>query len=352
MEPALHEMVSQQEVDTGIPEEPLDGPGRFYVIYPPLPAVMLMPFVAFFGNTTNQSAVSSLIAALSVYVAALVFYELGVGRKKMLWMSILYAFGSMLWYHAVVGSAWYFAQVCALFFLWLAILSAVRKYSLLVTGLFLGLAYLARFPVVLALPFFVIVRSHDFISTRRIQWKNVVLFTSGISLCVGISLAYNWVRYGRIDNYGYYLLEHRSYNLTNEYAKGSYDLSYFPRHIEAMLVSLPDTSDRFPYVTPNMWSMALWFVFPAIFLIFYAPWRDRIVRASSLAIIFMLPASLFHGGVGASQFGYRYALDYMPFILLIIAVSMKKRLMPLHAVLIILSILVNIWGIYSAFWLS
>lgn len=352
MEGALHEMVSQEEVDTGIPEEPRDGPGKFYVIYPPLPAVVLMPFVAFWGSGTNQSAVSALIAALSVYVAGMVFRELGLSTKKVMWMSILYGFGSMLWYHAVVGSAWYFAHVCALFFLWLAILSALRKYSLFLTGLFLGLAFLARFPVLLSLPFFVYVRRSDFVSSLKIHWKNLVLFGAGAGLCVGLLGVYNWVRYGRIDNYGYYLLEHRTYNLENEYAHGSYDLSYIPRHVEAMFLTLPDRSDSFPYLVPDMWSMALWFVFPALVLAVFAPWNNAVVRASALAILFTLPASLFHGGVGASQFGYRYALDYMPFIVLIIAESMRRKLAFIHIFLILFSVLINMWGIYSIFWVK
>ncbi len=339
----LHEMVSEVEIMSGLPQESVDGQvGKFYVIYPPMPAVVLMPFVAIWGQQTNQSVVSALIAALGVFVAYLVFKEIKLKTDRLWWLTLLYGFGSMLWYHAVVGSAWYFAHVCALLFLWSAILATLKHKNFWTIGIWLGLAYLSRFAVILALPFFIYL--------RRGEWKSVWKLLTAVLIFVVASLTYNWVRYGNIGNYGYWLLEHRWYNLANDYFNGSYDLSYMPRHLYALFAAMPSLTPTFPYIIPNMTSMALWVVFPAVVIAFMASLKNKIVQASWLAIISIIPAHFFHGGVGASQFGYRYALDYMPFLIIIIAIAVKEKFAWWQKGLIVLSIIVNTWGIYANFW--
>lgn len=350
MEFSLHEMIPQEEVISKIYKELVDGSfGKYYVIYPPLPAVMVLPVVAIWGEATNQSTISQIIAALSVAISFLVFLKLGLDLNKSLWTSALYGFGSMLWYHAVIGSSWYFALICAMFFLWLAILATLYKRNLFLIGLLLGLAFLCRFPVILSIPFFLYLTKDRYIKSGAINYKAISLFFAAIAICVGLLLSYNYARYHRLDNYGYTLLEKRPYNINNEYKDGSYSISYINRNLKAMFWSFPNKVDGFPFFSPNIISMALWIVMPAIIIIFLAPLKDPVTKASVLAILFTLPACLFHGGIGASQFGYRYALDFMPFIMLLIALAIKEAFYIWEKFLIVLSIVVNFWGIWFAF---
>jgi len=353
MEYALHEMIPEQEIATGVYSELVDGAyGKYYVIYPPLPAVILMPAIAIWGELTNQSVISMIIAALSVVISFLVFLKVTSDENKALWLTALYAFGSMLWYHSVVGSAWYFSMICALLFLWLAILATLHKKSLFLIGLLIGLAYLCRFSIILSFPFFLYLTKDQWLKSGSFKIKPLIYFALALSIAVGISLSYNWTRYHRLGHYGYTLLEKRPYNINNEYSEGSYSLSYVSRNLEAMFKSYPNKTESFPYLLPNNTSMALWIVMPALLLIIFAPVKDPITKASWLAVIFTLPASLLHGGIGASQFGYRYALDYMPFLLLLIALAVKSRFELWKKLLFVVSIAVNLWGVWSAFWIK
>ena len=352
MQSELHEMIPEKEIQTGVYEELIDGSfGKYYVIYPPLPAVILMPFVALFSDQTNQSVVSMLVAAISVGLAYLVFKEI-IDEKKAFLLSILYAFGSMLWYHSVIGSAWYFAQVCSLLFIWLAIWLTIKQRSIFLVGLSVGLAYLCRFPAILALPFFIIASGDLVLKNKRINWQAILKLASGFAIFFVISLIYNYVRYKTISHYGYTLLELRPYNIANEYSRGSYDLTYIARNLEAIFWSMPERIEGFPYLAPKSWAMSLWFVFPAIFITIFAPLRNKLTQASIVAILCILPSALFHGGVGTSQFGYRFALDFMPFMLILIALAIKSKINFWHILLISLSILVNLWGIWFTFWRS
>ena len=42
--------------------------GNYYVVYPPMPAILLLPFVAVFGTTFDQALLSVLLASLCVSV--------------------------------------------------------------------------------------------------------------------------------------------------------------------------------------------------------------------------------------------------------------------------------------------
>lgn len=338
----LHEMVSQTEIDTGHFQEPHDGASdRYYVIYPPLPAILAIPFVLIGGSEVNQSVISWVYFSLSVWVLWELLGTLMLGIRPRAWLTAFYVLGSIAWYHALVGSAWYYAHVVALLTTFLALYSALAKKSAWLTGIFVGLMYLSRYNLILTVPFFMLSlwRGREGRGRRLGQFLIPVLMSL---LLVG---GYNYARYWRVDHYGYTILESRDYNVTNEYRYGSYAWQYAPRHFRAALWSFPQISFQFPYVTPNMLSMALWIVAPALFIALWAPRQERLTRLMSIALLCLLPGTLFHGGIGASQFGYRYMLDYLPFILILMALAMRERVRRWQQLLIVLSVLVNVWGV-------
>jgi hypothetical protein len=118
-----------------------------------------------------------------------------------------------------------------------------------------------------------------------------------------------------------------------------------------MFWSWPEIKNESPYIVANMLSMSLWFVFPAIFIVLKSPLKNKFVKASLLAIAFILPSTLFHGGVGASQFGYRYALDFLPFVFILILFAIKDKFFFWQKALFVLSILINLWGVWTSFWI-
>ncbi len=351
MTPFLHEMVSKKEVETGLfTKYGNNQKGKFYVIYPPMPGVLLMPAVFIFGLNFNQSLFSIFIASINSVLAFHVFKNMKLDTKKSLWLTFLYGLGSMQWYHSIIGSAWYYAAISALFFLWLSLLLLLKNKDMFFIGLFLGMAYLCRYPVILSLPFFLIISSKHWFKQNKINFNPLLKFVFGLGIIFLISFAYNLAIYKSIWPKGYGLLEKRAYNINNEYRFGSYSLKYLPRHVLAIFWSWPKKIHRFPYVAPNYWSMSLWFVMPALFIIFSAPFKNKVVFTSFITIILMLLPAFVHGGIGATQFGYRYALDVFPFLFVIFAQAIKKNLYLWQKSLIILSFFVNLWGIYMSFW--
>ena len=89
--------------------------------------------------------------------------------------------------------------------------------------------------------------------------------------------------------------------------------------------------------------LGLFFTTPAFIYIFKGPWSSLSKRAA-LAVLCILPPLITHG---FTQFGYRFSLDFTLFLLLLAAKGMGQSLGWGEKALIVLSVLVNLWGVVS-----
>ena len=80
--------------------------------------------------------------------------------------------------------------------------------------------------------------------------------------------------------------------------------------------------------------------------------RDRLVLAAWAAMLVIALSNATFAATGYAQFGYRYTLDYMPFMLLLIIVAVGRRIQWYEAALIGLGVLVNLWGVLWIFQFS
>lgn len=318
---------------------------RYYVVYPPMPSFFLIPFVYFFGTDFYQPILSIILGSVNTILAYLLFFRLFRKNNLAIWITILYAFETMQWYHAEVGSSWYVGHIVALFFLWLALLEFFTKKRFFVIGLLIGFAYLSRLPAILACSFILIYSFQDFVDIRvkKVKFKNIALFTSGLLISVLLNFTYNFLRYGTVLDQGYVLLP-----IFNEpwYQNGLFSIRNIPVHLQEIFTAMPVFSDKFPYLIPSVRVMALWFITPAFILIFFTKFKEKLIYTAAITVLIMCLPSLMHGGNGSTQFGFRYALDYLPFLLILTASGFERlETSNWPRVLVILSIVVNLWGV-------
>lgn len=321
--------------------------GRYYMVFPPMPAIFLMPFVYIFGTSFSQPFASALFGSLSVAISYLVFLNIFKDKKIAIWSSILFAFGTIYWFHAEVGSAWYFAQIIANLFIWLMLLEVSTKKRLFLMGLFIGAAYLSRISTIFAAIFPLLYLHEKFFLFRNnrfwnLNFKNIFLYASGLIAALLLNALYNYLRFGVVYDIAYQLLP-----IFNEpwYKYGLVSLRYIPIHLNEMLTAMPKVVNFPPFIIPSMFAMAVWFTTPAFVLIAFARYKTKLVFVSAMTAIVIALPSLVHGGNGFTQFGYRHTLDYMPFLLLLTISGIRGRLKWWIKALIILSIIVNLWGV-------
>ena len=172
-----------------------DGVPRGLLPFPPLPAVILLPFVAAFGLATDDQLLFTTLAAIDVGMCWWMLGRLRIDAAVRLATTLFFAFGTTFWYAAQLATTWYQAHIVAVGLTMLAVGLALRADPAaqddepafddpdedvaprrrprtarpldrlrvdprqLVAGLLFGLAATARLTVVVAAPFFMLVGS-------------------------------------------------------------------------------------------------------------------------------------------------------------------------------------------------
>jgi hypothetical protein len=373
--------------------------------FPPLPAIVLLPFVALWGLATDIRAVSVGLGAIAVGLAWWALGGLRVSRSIRLATTIFFAFGTVIWYAAQLGTTWFFAHVCAVTFVLLAVGVALRAdptadspaassaeepvaggtsrararidWRQFGAGLLFGIACTARLTVVFGAPFFLFVGGGGSWLRRS--------FSSGLGAAIPVALllAYNLATTGHVFHPGYdyqYQKEANGYQALGYNPDWSIeDIRYLPQNLGIFLLStpavLPDNMpDAFgqpgdavctdpgeqrglfdqscPIAVPETIGMSILLTSPAYLLIgpallsFFRR-RSRLVAGSTLAVVAIAFVNLLHFSQGWVNFGYRFSNDFVVFALPLVAIGMARRgrVGWLGAGLIALSIAINLWGV-------
>jgi hypothetical protein len=178
-------------------------------------------------------------------------------------------------------------------------------------------------------------------------FKNYALFAFGTLPFIIFDFVYNYLRFGVIWDKAYFILPTVLNELNQPwFSKGVANIAYIPANFQAAFWAFPKILTAAPYIEPSWYSLAIWITTPVFVFALFAPFRENLVKFLWLAVasIFFIVAS--HGGTGWAQFGYRFAVDFYPFLfLLVIKAVAKTGLKPIHWVLLVLSIIVNLWGV-------
>ena len=97
-----------------LPVAPIDGIPRGLIPFPPLPAVILMPFVALGGLATSGQVVFVGLAALDVGICWWLLGRLPLRFWVRIAGTAFFAFGTVFWYAAQLNTTWYQAHVAAI----------------------------------------------------------------------------------------------------------------------------------------------------------------------------------------------------------------------------------------------
>ncbi len=332
------------------------GPG-WYVVYPPLPAFLMTPFVAIWGLNLNQTLFGFFFAAATVPLAYLVAKDVSKKPTGMqpkhegayVWFAVLFGFSTLFWYLASIGSVWLIAQVISAFFLFLALHEAFNKNRPLLVGLLVGASYWCRLPTILGIFFFAGLAistqaNSSWIGKFKASLPSLAKMAAGAGTFVIFDFIYNFVRFGTVFDVGYWMIP----GLLSEpwYIYGRFSLLYIPDNLRPFLTGLPTLTATAPYILVPMAGIAIWFTTPAFIFALKAKLKDPVTWWSWIAII-SIAMVIFTDAATGWGFGYRYAMDFYPFLFVLTVRGMGTNLKWYHKVLIILGIIINAWGVIA-----
>lgn len=325
--------------------------GRYYVVYPPMPAVLMVPFVALFGPEFPQQIASSLFGGIAVGLSWVLFGRFALSVRARAMLTLVFGFGTVLWWTSEAGTAWVTSHDAAVMFSVAALILAFRRRWPFVAGLLLGAATLSRLPVVLTAPFLLALYLElgwppAVHAPRRSAIVRTVSFGAGLGLLVAAYLAYNLARWGTLADLGYSSIPGVLQDPI--YAKhGIFALEYIPRHLFAILFRSWNYVDDPPFLQPSWWGLGLFLTTPLLLWMFRARLRDPRVLYAAVAIGLTLIPIVTHGNVGISQFGYRFSLDFQALMFVILATVFERGVSRVALAAAVASIVINAYAIWA-----
>jgi hypothetical protein len=319
--------------------------GQHYVIEAPLPAILLLPYVALFGAHANQTLLSILLAGVAVGAAWELGERFGLPRAHNAWICAFLLAGTDLLWCAMLGDVWFLAHVSAVCFTALALVELAGARRAWLVALWGACAFESRFSLVLALPVYAYLCARDPEKPLAIgpRWRSTIAgFAAVLVPVAALWLLYNRARWGTWNDIGYVTWYHQ--DEAGSPIGSPFRLEYLPYELASFFVQGATRLPDFPYLRPEYSGIALPWTSPALLLAFFARSPLRwVIALWFAAILAALPNFLYYVN-GFAQFGMRHALDFEPFLVALMMLAVRKRFPVWAYVLIAYSVLVGFWG--------
>ena len=323
--------------------------GQYFISFPPFPSVAQFLVYPIFGMDTPDNLINTLFALGTFVLIYRFLMRQGQSGFFASVFALLMTLGSNLFYLSLTGWVWFSAQTQSFFFcvLCICLIYSKRRVAWYFSFLCLGIAFACRpFQIVYApLLFYMLYqnvrgdqKSGIAVAVRCIKYVLPLVFAG---VCVA---AYNYIRFGSILEFGH--------NYLPEFLEEpQFLLSYIPENFLEIL-KLPGIANG-QIVWPKFNGTLFFLVNPVYILLIVSLLKTRWslkkgIYLFCLAAHFVLMLS--HRTMGGWQFGSRYLIDIIPFMLVMFADDKRyqtqrvSKAAVLPAVLLAVGVAINVWG--------
>jgi len=345
--------------------------GQWFVPGAMAPALVLLPFVAIWGLNVSDILFGIVVGAVNV----LAIYDL-LGKLKpetgfphalspgaRNWLTLLFAAGTVHWYISSMGGVWFNAQVLAVTFMILFVRETLTGNRGWLAGIWLGLAILSRPTLLFSALFYV---AYVVLQNRnwRQAFQKILPFGMVWVAMIGVLLLYNVLRFHHPLDFGYEYVQGSS-TITKAFTEyGGFSTHFFPCNFYVSMFGTPDLNGHIAagytafckYLVPihpvtkslpvvvNPIGMSIFFTTPALVYAFKASLRKPLVLAAWIGLLPVMIPLWLYSNTGALQYGYRYILDVIVFLMILVAAGMQGNLRFLEKLAIGASLLSNFVG--------
>jgi len=321
--------------------------GRHYQAMSLLPTVPYLPLVPFQALwPLSRWLVSGVVGIVAGWLALPLARRYGPGGAADYWLAALGAFGTLLFTLTIEGDFYYLAHLEATLLLFLVLIEWHDRRRAVLLGLLIGLAALARPTLLLAAIPFGLVLLYE----ARHRWATAFAFGIPLLGAVAVTGWWDWVRFGAVLETGYDI-SWVAPQLAALRAQGLFSTDHLPTNLALFLGGGYTVRDAFPWLVPDSDGQSILLTTPALLIAVGASLRDRTTLALWAAtILTAIPVFLYYGGGGGATYGYRYAMDFVPFLVALVAIALRERFGNLERVLIALSVCFVCYGYAWQVW--
>lgn len=320
--------------------------GRYYVSFPPVPSVILLPFVLLWGMDTPNNLLIALYGLTAAVLAYFILLRRGRSPRVSAFWAIFTVWGSNMLWMTTNGGVWFQAQALNMVFCLAAALAAVYGQKAWSATL-LALAVGCRPFSAIFLPVFYLwfawedMDERGFIPAMLRQWR-CLIGPVIIGLCL---MGYNFARFGDPLEFGHNYLPEFTRTET-----GQFHISYLLPNLKNMFFSpIRIVDGRLSF---DIFGSFPFYIANPLFLVLFVRQTQNLIRKNITAEGLLLSAGILlglvclcmHRTLGGWQFGARYTCDLLPFALLYLADKSPVKLSNWEFALGGMAILLNAYG--------
>jgi hypothetical protein len=240
----------------------------------------------------------------------------------------LAGFGTNYLWCSTLGQVWFTALVVGITFTLLYLIFTLDTRHPILAGLFLACAFATRTPLLFTAFIFPALVMFPGGRLRREKWGEAIgkiaLFCI-FPLIIGSALLYmNYARFEDPLEFGHRYLAQGGFERIRDY--GLFNFHYLARNLAAAFTLLPRIQPTAPYVQLSNHGMSLFLTTPVFFYLFRSrPRRYRqdvlLYRLMWVSVLVIAIPHFFYQNTGWVQFGYRFSMDYLVFLMVILAIG-------------------------------
>jgi len=281
--------------------------GHYYSALGPFPAVLIMPLV--WTGYYHQGQLSFIVSLAVFYLCFRLARRLNYSGDEACWLALAFCFGtSFIGVSALAGSN-FFAHILSVMVLFLAINEYEGETRPWLIGGLVGLAMAIRAPTGLNILFFslAIFFGIGTIDERRARLLKLLVPFAAV---VGLLTLYNFVRFGNPleSGYSYQLngfgMPYAVWSVPGNTPGPPFSLTNIPNHLWIFLFGLPSI---------DAVGTSVLLVSPFLGYLYFARW-DLTNKLITLNVVLVLFVVLAFRSTGFEQMGYRFSLDFLPFV--------------------------------------
>jgi hypothetical protein len=343
----------------GIYYDPVPYKGHQYWSDGAFPALALLPFVALFDlfhATFYQNYIDWVFILATLYLVYALARKFTYSVEDSLILMFGWGLGSAYVGVASMSTAWMYSQVLTTLLIFWSLYEYFTKKRWWLIGILCACIFLSRITAAPIAIFFIL----ELWNTKKVmRWRQLLFLLTPIIIAMGLQMLYDFLRFHSPFNDGskYQLLDAAS---SESRALGIFSIKHIPANLYAMLLGVPDVTTmtstswslKFPYVQYNQYGMSLFLTSPYFLYLCGRQWK--VFRSTARHLLVAAGMScigvLCFYGIGRDQFGYRYSLDFLPelFVVLMLVYRVEHRgLSRGMKVLLLGSGVVNWWLLLS-----
>lgn len=327
--------------------------GRYYVIEAPVPALLLLPFVAVFGLSAHQSLLGVILVGVAIGAGWSLLKHLNAPLNVRSWLTAFLFAGTDLWWCSTLGDVWLIAHLGAVAATLLTLRELFSQRRGWLVGLFACAAVGCRFSLIAALPVYALMLLQEHLATEAINdrprlnpaalLQRLLPFSLVVIAGLVLWVSYNQVRWHTINDIGY-----NEWYKQDSFGSGGgspFQLRFFWYEFRSFFLALPVIVHHRPWLVAPWTGQGLLFTSPALALAFFSRGNATTRTLLWAATLLVGIPSLIYYANGFAQFGMRHALDFEPFLFALMGLASMSGIRLWAKMLCAYSITIGIWGI-------